>query len=85
MSAALYRAIYNAIGQPSALTKLHKFELVTREDRRANGICSSATGSFAKPSRMRSAWTGLTRGSSIWGATVAKCPSSNSTKVKDAP
>jgi hypothetical protein len=33
VSAALYRAIYNAIGQPSALTKLHQFELVTREDR----------------------------------------------------
>ncbi len=32
VSAALYRAIYAAIGQPSALSKQHKFELVTRED-----------------------------------------------------
>jgi hypothetical protein len=33
VSAALYRELYQAIGQPSALSKLHKFELVTREDR----------------------------------------------------
>jgi hypothetical protein len=33
VTAAFYRELYQAIGQPSALSKLHKFELVTREDR----------------------------------------------------